>query len=149
MTVIWMSCETALYMSANSCAAGRDIAQHVGALAARQARSRLEGGKTALQVLDQVLDVFNPDRQSQHAVAYADRGALLGGEPLMCRRRRVGDQALRVAEIVGNVDDFQRIGEGEGRRLTADDIECDQCSAAGHLPARQLDLGVIGAEGVE
>src|SRR5947209_10481785 len=106
-----MSCEIALYMSAahEPHSAMRDSMQEP----ASGDKPGSERGQATLQVLDQIFDILDPNRQAQHPVAYADRRALLRRETLMGRGRGMGDQALRVAEIVGNVDDFERVGEAE------------------------------------
>ena len=56
---------------------------------------------------------FEPDRQAHQPVADAELGALLGLEPLVRRRRRMGDQALGVAEIVGDAHELERILKAE------------------------------------
>src|SRR5947209_18675017 len=131
-----MSCEIALYMSPQT--HGSDGArQPPQCRTSRPATSPLaERGEPTLQILDKIFDILDADRQTQHAVAYAYGGELLGRQALMRRRRRMGDQAFGVTEIVGNVDDLERIGEAEGFRLAAGDIERHQRTAAGHLPAR-------------
>ena len=43
----------------------------------------------------------------------------------------------------------QRVGEAEGRRLAALDLEGDHRAAARHLPLRELGLRMIGAAGIE
>ena len=67
--------------------------------------------------------LLEPDRQTQQPVADADARARLRRQPLMRRRRRMGDEALGVAEVVGDLDDLQRVGEAEGRGLAALDVE--------------------------
>ena len=48
--------------------------------------------------------MLEPARQPHHAVADAEILALLGLEPLVRGRRWMRDQALGVAEIIGNLD---------------------------------------------
>ena len=57
------------------------------------------------QILDQIVDVLEADRQSEQARRDAERRPLLRLEPLVGRRLRMGDEALGVAEIVGDADD--------------------------------------------
>src|SRR3954469_5591920 len=78
--------------------------------------------QSLLQILDQVGWVLQPDRQADAAGADADRGPLGLGEPLMGTGRGVGDQALAVAEIVGNPDDAQAVHQPESLRLAARDV---------------------------
>src|SRR4051812_12311168 len=47
---------------------------------------------------------LEPGRQPHQRVADAEHLALLGLQPRMRRRRRMSDQALRIAEIVRDVD---------------------------------------------
>src|SRR5690348_5168415 len=53
-------------------------------------------------IVDQIVGMLEPARQADHAVADAELGALLRLEPLVRRRRRMGDQALGIAEVVGD-----------------------------------------------
>jgi hypothetical protein len=53
----------------------------------------------------------------------------------------MGDQALGVAQIVGNLDDFQSVFETIGRLLAALDVETDQRRAAAHLPRDHVRCG--------
>jgi O-succinylhomoserine sulfhydrylase len=69
-------------------------------------------------------------------------GIILASQALMRRRRRMRNQALRVAEIIGNLDHLQRIGQFEGFFL-ARQQEADQRAAPRHLPARQFGLRMI------
>src|SRR5436190_19452620 len=52
---------------------------------------------------------LEPGRQPHQRVADAEHLALLGLQPRMRRGRRMGDQALRIPEIVRDVDELQRI----------------------------------------
>ena len=62
-----------------------------------------------VQILDQIVGVFEPGRESDKAFADAKFGARFRLQPLMRRGRGMGDEALGVAEIVGNPRDLQRI----------------------------------------
>ena len=52
-------------------------------------------------------------------VGDAERGAAFFAQPLMRRGRRMGHEALGVAEIVGDLDHLQRPAEIEGRAFSA------------------------------
>jgi len=57
---------------------------------------------------------------------------------------RMGDEALGVAEIVGDAHEPQRIEETERRRLVARDLEGDQRGAAAHLLGDRRGLRMVG-----
>ena len=61
----------------------------------------------------------------------------------MRRRGRVRHHALAVAQIVGDVDHFQRVHEAESGRLAAAHHQADQRAAARHLAQRQRLLRVV------
>ena len=61
----------------------------------------------------------------------------------------MGDQALRVAEIVGNADHVQRILKREGRFLAALQFEGNQRRTARHLLGDDVGLRVIGAARID
>ena len=82
------------------------------------------------EILDQVVDVFEADRKPHHPLADAKMGALLRLQALVGRRRGMGQQALGVAEIVGNADDRERVGHCERAGLAALDLEGDERAAA-------------------
>ena len=75
------------------------------------------------QILDHVVGVLEPGRKPHQPVADAELGALLRRQPLMRRRRRMRDQALGVAEIVGDADELERVEEAERACLAAFDLE--------------------------
>ncbi len=52
-------------------------------------------------------------------------GPFVLAEALMGGGRRMGDQALGVAEVVRHVDQLKRVEEVEGRLLAALDLEGD------------------------
>src|SRR4051812_35614099 len=70
-----------------------------------RAEARLRLLERLLEVLGDVLDILEPDRDADEAVVDAELGALRRADLRMRRRRRVGDEALRVAEVVGDVDE--------------------------------------------
>ena len=69
-----------------------------------------------LQILDQIVAVFEPDREPDKALADAEFGARFGRQPLMRGGGGMGDEALGVAEIVGDPRDLQRVERAERRR---------------------------------
>ena len=121
-----------------------------GALAAAEQR---RGGRTArrlaqglIDVGDQIVGAFQPDRDADHAVAEPDRGAALRAHRPVSRRRRMGDKRFGVAEVVGDVDQPQLVEHFEGPllrgALRAVELEGDNRSAAGHLTLGQVVLRV-------
>ena len=66
----------------------------------------------------------------------------------MRRGGGVGDETLRVAEVVADLDDLERIHAAEGRILAALDLEGDQRAARRHLPLGERGLRMIGAAGI-
>ena len=66
-----------------------------------------------------------PTESRIRPVADAERRALLLLQPLMRRRRRMRDEALRVAEIVGDLDDLKRAQHVEGAALAALHVKGD------------------------
>ena len=53
------------------------------------------------EVGHEVVGVLKPGGETNEPVGDAELGALFGREPLMGRRRRLGDEALSIAKIVG------------------------------------------------
>src|SRR6185369_3792499 len=74
-------------------------------------------------VVDQIVGMLEPARQANHAVTDAEVGALLRLEPLVRRRRRMGDQALGIAEVVGDTHELERILKRERALLAIGDLE--------------------------
>src|SRR5690606_31395954 len=96
-------------------------------------------------IRDEVVGVLQSHRQPQRAAADAEFGTRLVGQALVRGGRRMRDQALRVAEIVGHLDYVERVLEAEGLRLPARDIEADQRRAALHLLFHDIRLRVVVA----
>src|SRR5690242_15327122 len=67
----------------------------------------------------------------------------------MRRRRRMRDQALRIAEIVRDVDEPERVEKPEGRLLVAAYIEGDDGAARAHLAPSQLVLRMARKAGID
>ena len=70
----------------------------------------------ACKILDQIVGMLEPGREADEAFADAEFGARLRRQPLMRRGRRMGDEALGVAEIVGDARDLQRVEAAERGR---------------------------------
>src|SRR3546814_13567034 len=88
--------------------------------------------------LDDVGGVLEADRKAQQAVADAECGAILRLQTLVRRRRRMGDEALGVAEIVGDVDKAQRVHQAKRESLS------DRKSGGeGRMVAVRGDLGCV------
>src|SRR6185503_14194929 len=75
------------------------------------------------EIVGEVLPVLQPYRQPQQTLRYAELLAGVFAEALMGGGGGVGDQALRIAEIVGDADDLQRVGDLECTGLPAIDLE--------------------------
>src|ERR1700756_4179577 len=86
-----------------------------------------------IEILDQIVGMLEPGGEADEAVADAEFGARLRLQPLMGGGRRMGDEALGIAEIVGDARELERIEAAERARLAALDLEADQRRAAAHL----------------
>src|SRR5450755_2510267 len=69
-----------------------------------------------LQILNQVVLVLEPGGKSDKTFADAEFGARLRRQPLVRGGGGMGDEALGVAEIVGNPRDLQPVEGTERRR---------------------------------
>src|SRR5258708_39834404 len=93
--------------------------------------------------------MFKPGRESDKAFADPEFGARLRRQPLMRGGGGMGDEALGVAEIVGNPRYLQRVEAAERTRLAALDLEADQRRAAAHLLLHQCRLWMIRSPGID
>src|SRR5437762_301691 len=100
-----------------------------------------------LKILDQIVDMLEPRRIADKALADAKLGARFRRQPLMSRGRRVGDEALGIAEIVGNPRQLQRVEAAERAGLAAFHLKADQRRARAHLLLHQRRLRMVGAAG--
>src|SRR6476646_5803780 len=66
------------------------------------------------QILDQVVRVLEPGREAHQPVADAELSALRRRQALVGGRGRMRDQALGVAQIVGDADELETVEEAEG-----------------------------------
>src|ERR1700730_18598114 len=87
--------------------------------------------------------MFKADRQAQQAFADAELAALRRRQPLMRGRRRMGNEALGVAEIVADAHELERVLKTERALLAALDLEPDHRRAAAHLLLRHFGLRMI------
>src|SRR5258707_14327772 len=115
-------------------------------LAIRPLASRLL--QRRLQILDQIVLMFKPGRESDKAFADPEFGARLRRQPLMRGGGGMGDEALCVAEIVGNPRYLQRVEAAERRRLAPLYLETDQRRAGAHPLLDQWGPRMVGAAGV-
>src|ERR1700726_172313 len=102
-----------------------------------------------LQILDQIVAMFEAGGEPDKSFADAEFGARIRRQPLVRGGGRMGDEALGVAEIVGNPRDFERIETPERTRLAALDLESDQRRSGAHLLFHQCGLRMIGAAGID
>src|SRR3989442_15117043 len=84
------------------------------------------------KILDQIIDMFEPGREADETFADAEFGTRFRRQPLMRGGRRMGDEALGVAEIVRDARDPQRVEAAERGLLAALDLEADQRRAGAH-----------------
>src|SRR6185437_6418766 len=87
----------------------------------------------ALQVLDQIVAMLEAGGEADEALADPEFGAAFRRQPLMRRRRRMGDEGLGVAEIVGDPRQLERVEAAERGSLAAPDFESDQRRSVAHL----------------
>ena len=80
-------------------------------------RANLTPAPARLQILDQIVAVLEAGREPDKALADAEFGARLRRQPLMRRGRRMGDEALGVAEIVRDPRQLQRVETTERAAL--------------------------------
>src|ERR1700753_3613129 len=86
-----------------------------------------------IQILNQVIRMLQPGGEANETFADAELGTGLRRQPLMRRGGRMGDEALGVAEIVGNLGEPQAVERTERGGLAALDLEADQGRARAHL----------------
>ena len=79
-----------------------------------------------VEVGEEVVDVFETDRQPDHPVADTDRGTGVGRQAPVGGGCRMGDEALRIAEVVRDVEQPQTIEKGEGRVLATVEIDGEE-----------------------
>ena len=72
------------------------------------------------EVFLDVLHVLQPDRQAQKALGDAEVKPFFLRQALMRRRRRVGDDAFRIAKIIRDIDDLEGVLAGQARFMQQD-----------------------------
>src|ERR1039458_4452882 len=87
-------------------------------------------------------------READKALTDPKLAARLRRQPLMRRGCRMGDEALGIAEIVGDPRQLQRVEKAERPGLAALDLETDQGRSGTHLFLDQRRLWMIGAAGI-
>src|ERR1700729_957915 len=102
-----------------------------------------------VQILDQIVGVFEACREADEAVADPKLRARLRRKPLMRGGCGVRDQALGIAEIVGDACKLQSVERAECARLAALDLEADQRRSGAHLLLHQSGLWMIVAAGID
>src|SRR5215469_3883309 len=110
---------------------------------------QLNQPQRAFDVAEQIGFGFEAGGKAHQTVADSELCTVLGLEPRMSRCRRVSDKALRVSEIVGDVDESQRIKKAEAGFLAAGDVEADKTAALLHLAAREFVLRMAREPGVK
>src|SRR5271165_3010052 len=101
------------------------------------------------EILDQIVGMLEPRGEAHKALADAELGAGFGAEPLVGGGGGMGDQALGVAEIVGDVRKLELVEETEGAGLAALDLETDQRRARTHLLLHDSRLRMILAPRID
>src|SRR5471032_457348 len=88
-------------------------------------------------------------READKALTDPKLTARLRRQPLMRRGCRMGDEALGIAEIVGDPCQLQRVEATERSGFAALDLETDQGRSGAHLFLDQGCLRMIGAAGID
>src|SRR5580698_11298329 len=91
-------------------------------------------------VFDDVVGMFETDGNTHEPVADPELGPLRRGQTLVGCCRRMGNEALGVAEIVADANELKCVLKAERRLLAARDLESDERRAAAHLLLRDLGL---------
>src|SRR5215472_16131309 len=101
------------------------------------------------KIFDQIVWMLESGRKSDQSVADAELGTLLRRESLMRGRCRMGDKALRVAEVVGDPDELQRIEKAKCAFLAAFDLELAERGSCSHLLLDDIGLRMFGPAGID
>ena len=80
-----------------------------------------------------IAGIFEADRRPDSAVIDAQVQPFLEGNSLMCRSRRMGDQAFGIPQIVGDIDQAESIEETKCPFPTALEIESYDGPSGVHL----------------
>src|SRR5262245_22191662 len=101
------------------------------------------------EILDQIVRVLQPRREADEAFADAELGTRVRRQALMRRGGGMGDEALGVAEIVGDARDLEPVEAAECAGLAALDLEADQRRSRPHLLLHGGRLRMIGTAGID
>ena len=107
------------------------------------------GCQTLCQIFQQIVRILDAAGKAQSAAGDTEFRPCLVCEVLVRRGAGMGDEALGVAQIVGNLHDLKRVLQLEGRFLAALQFESHQRRTTGHLPCNDVGLRVIGAPGID
>ena len=89
-------------------------------------REALNSRKCGLEIGYQIGRMFEPNRKAHQAVPHIHVEPLLGREALVGGGGRMGYKTFRIAQIVGNPDQAQRVQKTEGCRFAALDGQGNQ-----------------------
>ncbi|CCC96685.1 protein of unknown function [Azospirillum baldaniorum] len=109
----------------------------------------LQGSERAVEVFDDVLGVLQPDGQAEQVRTDVRRRLLLDRQLGVGGGVGVGDQALGVAQVVGDHHHPQVVQGAEGLFLAALQEDRQHGAAAGHLAADEVVLRVAGQTRIE
>src|SRR5262249_36047833 len=101
------------------------------------------------KIFDQIVWMLESGRKSDQSVADAELGTLLRRESLMRGRCWMGDKALRVAEVVRDPDELERIEKAKRAFLAAFDLELAERGTRAHLLLDDIGLRMVGPAGID
>src|SRR3546814_7886066 len=84
---------------------------------------RSDGGKSLVDIDNDVVDMLDADRQAHEILGHAGAGELFRVELAVCRRRRMAGERFRVADIDQPQDHLEPVDELCARFLSALDAE--------------------------
>jgi len=102
-----------------------------------------------VEVQFEIVDIFQPHRQSDQSVADAELRPFLDAEPLVGRCRRMGRQALGIPQVVGDVDETEGIEKTKGAIFPVGEFHRHDAAAGRHLTHGQFVLRMALKAGVE
>src|SRR6516164_5883257 len=86
------------------------------------------GCKRLVEIADQIVGGFETDREADHVGPGPGGRALLVGQLTMCRRRRMQDQAARVADIGEVREQAHALDQLDAGFVAASDAESEDCA---------------------
>src|SRR3546814_7662615 len=90
---------------------------------------RSDGGKSLVDIDNDVVDMLDADRQAHEILGNAGAGELFRVELSVCRRRRMAGERFRVADIDQPQDHLEPVDELCARFLSALDAEVQNAGA--------------------